>query len=72
MELIQSGRLDKVISEIDNRSQHSTAQHSTGIDLCLKNPGTITVANCIKRRYDAGVSNQQKDGTGVLEINSIS
>ena len=66
LELIQGGRLDNVIAKMDGCSQNDT-----GIDLCLKNPGTITVANCIKRRYDAGVSNQQKDGTGVLEINSI-
>ena len=28
----------------------------------------MTVANCIKARYDAGISNQRQDGTMVLEV----
>ena len=38
------------------------------IDLCLQNPRRIKIANCIKARYDAGISNLQKDGSGVIEI----
>ena len=30
--------------------------------------GGLTVANCIKARYDAGISNQRQDGTMVLEV----
>ena len=37
------------------------------IDLCVKNPRAITVANCIKAGYDAGISNLQSDGSGVVE-----
>lgn len=40
------------------------------VDLCLKNPREIDVANCIKARYDAGISNLQADGSGVLEIDT--
>jgi len=37
------------------------------VDLCLKNPKKIEVANCIKARVDAGISNLQSDGSGVIE-----
>ena len=39
------------------------------VDLCVKSPREINVANCIKARYDAGISNLQADGSGVLEQN---
>ena len=38
------------------------------IDLCLKEPRVISTANCVKARYDAGISNLQADGSGVLEL----
>ena len=41
------------------------------VDLCTKNPGTIESANCIKSRYDAGISNLSKDGSGVCEYTRI-
>lgn len=37
------------------------------VDLTLNNPGPVTEANCIKARYDAGISNFKSDGTGVVE-----
>ena len=36
-------------------------------ELCLKNPRVIDTANCIKARYDMGISNLGSDGTGVCE-----
>lgn len=48
----------------ENREQR-TELHT--IDLCVKNPRAITVANCIKARYDCGISNLQADGSGVVE-----
>ena len=39
----------------------------TAIDLTTNQPGQLTVANCIKARYDAGISNFRQDGTGILE-----
>ena len=41
------------------------------IDLCVKNPRAITVANCIKARYDCGISNLQADGSGVVETVAV-
>ena len=39
------------------------------IDGTINKPrGGLTVANCIKARYDAGISNQRQDGTMVLEV----
>ena len=43
----------------------------TGIDLTIKNPDSLSVANCIKSRYDCGISNQQSDGTGVIECQRL-
>ena len=37
------------------------------VDLTLNKPRAIDRANCITARYDAGVSNRQKEGTGVVE-----
>ena len=39
------------------------------IDGTINKPrGGLTVANCIKARYDCGISNQRQDGTMVLEV----
>lgn len=38
------------------------------IDLTINKPGRIDRANCIKARYDAGISNFRQDGTGVIEL----
>ena len=48
-----------------NRTERAT------VDLCLKNPRVIERANCIKARYDDGISNLQADGSGVVEWNAI-
>ena len=37
------------------------------IDLTINKPNIINIANCIKARYDAGISNFRSDGSGVLE-----
>lgn len=38
------------------------------IDLTLNTPRAIDRANCIKARYDAGISNFRQDGTGIVEL----
>ena len=39
------------------------------IDGTINKPrGGLTVANCIKTRYDCGISNQRQIGTMVLEV----
>lgn len=45
----------------------NTADSRQTIDLTINNPGVITCANCIKARYDAGISNFKSDGSGVIE-----
>ena len=35
--------------------------------MCVKSPREIEVANCIKAKYDAGISNLQADGSGVVK-----
>ena len=42
-------------------------QRQLPIDLTLNEPRAIDRANCIKARYDAGISNFKQDGTGVVE-----
>ena len=37
------------------------------VDLAINKPRLISVANCIKRKYDVGVSNLRSDSTGVIE-----
>lgn len=57
--LIESGSLPETT---DNRQQIMRT-----VDLCVKHPREISVANCIKARYDCGISNLQADGSGVVE-----
>lgn len=37
------------------------------VDLTINQPRKIETANCIKARYDAGISNFKADGSGVIE-----
>lgn len=52
----------------DNLLIESNRGGQIPIDLTLNNPRKISYANCIKARYDAGISNYQKDGTGIVEL----
>ena len=56
--------------KIPNRTEQNRTEQAT-IDLCLKNPRVIEKSNCIKARYDDGISNLQADGSGVVEWNVI-
>ena len=68
---IKNEKADKLIKELiesgvlgtENREQRN---YKT-VDLCVKSPREIEVANCIKARYDAGISNLQADGSGVID-----
>lgn len=51
---------------IDNGSIGGERERET-VDLSLKDPRRKEIANCIKARYDAGISNLKSDGTGVCE-----
>ena len=63
---IENDKSEKLINElIDNGSIERESKQS--VDLTLNKPRAIDRANCITARYDAGVSNRQKEGTGVIE-----
>ena len=69
---INSEKADKLIQQLIESGvlaeQNRTEQNRLlTIDLCVKYPRAIKVANCIKARYDAGISNLQADGSGVIE-----
>ena len=69
---INSEKADKLIAELMQRGELPTENREQRtihtVDLCVKRPRRIYVANCIKARYDAGISNLQADGSGVVEI----
>ena len=49
------------------QSRERERESKQPVDLTLNKPRTINRANCITARYDAGVSNRQKEGTGAVE-----
>ena len=49
-----------------SRAEQSRAEQ-TCVDLTINEPRAIDTANCIKARYDAGISNFKADGSGVVE-----
>jgi DNA (cytosine-5)-methyltransferase 1 len=57
---ISNEKSKKLINQLD--LENSEKQ---GIDLTINKPKFKDYANCIKARYDAGISNQKSDGTGV-------
>ena len=65
--------IEQLISNgtIPSRAEQSRAEQSradqTCVDLSINEPGRCEIANCIKARYDAGISNFKADGTGVVE-----
>ena len=68
-QLVESGVLSDS-NKTDRQTDRQTEKHT--IDLCVKSPREICVANCIKARYDTGISNLQADGSGVLEQQATS
>ena len=51
----------------EQRTENREQRNYKTVDLCVKSPREIEVANCIKARYDAGISNLQADGSGVVD-----
>ena len=64
--LILDGKILDKESRDKTRLNERTNERAT-VDLCLKKPRVIDRANCIKARYDDGISNLQADGSGVCE-----
>lgn len=61
---INNEKSKKLINDLIKNNEIFT--RST-IDLSINEPRSIEVANCIKARYDAGISNFKSDGSGVIE-----
>ena len=59
---ISNEKTEKLIKQLDFKNKELL-----GVDLTINQPKFKDYANCIKARYDAGVSNQRTDGTGVCE-----
>ena len=67
-QLIDSGVLptEQNRTEQNRTEQNRTEQIVATIDLSVNNTRSIKLANCIKARYNAGISNYQADGCGVV------
>lgn len=70
---INNEKADRLIQQLlDNGALENTMSTDrqtdrTVVDGTIKNPRQRDVANCIKARYDCGISNQRSDGTMVVE-----
>lgn len=70
---INNEKAEKLIKQLVDSGvlpQHnadSRAEQRTCIDGTIRNPQRRDIANCIKAKYDCGISNQQQDGIMVAE-----
>lgn len=58
---------EKAQKLIEQLISNGTIQNREAIDLTINQPEVCQIANCIKSRYDQGIVNFKKDGTGVIE-----
>ena len=68
---IKNEKANKLIKQLIDSGvlpteQNRTEQIVATIDLSVNNTRSIKLANCIKARYNAGISNYQADGCGVV------
>lgn len=66
---INNEKAQKLITTLIENGTLPSRAEQTCVDLTINNPRRVEQANCIKARYDAGISNFQADGTGVIERN---
>lgn len=66
---VNNEKAKKLLLELEENGVLSENREQRTVDFCLKKPREIKQANCIKARVDAGISNLQADGSGVVEIN---
>lgn len=64
---INNEKAQKLIATLIENGALPSRAEQTCVDLSINNPRRVEQANCIKARYDAGISNFQADGTGVVE-----
>lgn len=73
---INNEKAEKLIKQLVDSGvlpQHnakSRAEQSTCIDGTIRNPKRRDIANCIKARYDCGISNLRSDGNIVVKQSS--
>lgn len=67
---IRTDGMTNTISTVQKDNLLVERERKFAIDLTLNEPRAIDRANCIKARYDAGISNFKQDGTGVVEQTS--
>lgn len=59
------------MDSISRERERERAFGQTGIDLSINEPGAIDTANCIKRKYDTGISRHKGEGAGVCEVTEL-
>ena len=64
---INNEKAQKLIEQLISNGTIPSRAEQTCVDLSINRPERCEIANCIKARYDAGISNFQADGTGVVE-----
>lgn len=64
---INNEKAEKLIKQLVDSGTLSDTEANTCIDGTIKAPEKKTIANCIKAKYDAGISNFQQDGTLVVQ-----
>ena len=62
---INNEKADKLLQQLINKGQLKDG--ITTVDGTINEPRAKNVSNCIKARYDAGISNLRSDGTMVVE-----
>lgn len=67
---IRTEKADKLLQELKDKGVLKGLEAKVD-DLCLDSPNEKDTANCVKARYDAGISNLRSDGTGVAEKKGI-
>ena len=64
---INNEKAQKLIEQLISNGTIPSRAEQTCVDLSINRPERCEIANCIKARYDAGISNFKADGTGVVE-----
>jgi DNA (cytosine-5)-methyltransferase 1 len=62
---ISSDKVQKLLAQLDWQNKDKVC-----CDMTVNNPKFKDVGNCIKARYDAGISNQRSEGIGVIGIDN--
>lgn len=65
--VVRTDGMTNTISTVQKDNLLVERETKFAIDLSINEPRAIDRANCIKARYDAGISNFKQDGTGVVE-----